>query len=251
MKSAIIAFVLNFTALTQAKEIITLSNAEKVAQNPAACLDRKDLCSFKTSKDEKFKFKFGENQIILDENTALIRMNEKQLVLVSGQIWVKATDEVVVQTEYGTATASNASFLARNFDKKMDIKAIDGELILKPKMSLGEIKLEAGEQNWLGPIDKNRVATSGVPLPIRPSELVVSWSRLYTGTKTQFESDFKNFFVLWSGASERLAKLHKEITQRQIANIENEIERKKKIKADRDREDRRIKDWFRKRSLSD
>ena len=251
MKSLVFAFLIVLSTSAFAKEIITLGNADKVAQTPEDCLKTKEVCAFKTSREEKFKFKLGESQIVLDQNTAVVRLSDNQVVLVSGQIWVKAGGEVNIQTEYGSAKAFAGNILVRNIEKRMDIKAIDSDLILSPKMSVGELKLEAGEQNWLGPVDKNRFASSGVPLPIRPSELVVNWSRLYTGTKVQFESDFKNFFVLWSSASEKLAKLHAEITQRQIASIEDEITRKKRMKEERDRENRRIKDWFRKRALSD
>lgn len=251
MKVALVFLFVALGAKLNAKEIITLGNASRVVQTPDSCLVGSGTCAFKTGPEEKYKIKLGTNEIVLDENTTLIRQSKNKITLVTGQIWVRAQDEIQIQTEYGTATAFEGNFLAKNRDKKMELKAIDSDLMLTPKMSSKSLKLEAGEQNWLGPIDESRVASSGVPLPIRPSELVVNWSRLYTGTKADFEKDFKNFFSLWSSASERLAKLHSDITARQIASIESEIVRKKRLKENQDLETRRIKAWFRQKSLAD
>ncbi len=247
----LIAFLLLLHFQTQAKEIITLGNASKVVQIPDDCLKTKVSCAFKTSKDEKFKFLIGKTQIVLDQNTAVFRKAENSILLVSGQIWIRARGNLKVQTEYGEAALEGGNFLIRNQENRMEVLAIDNDLILTPKMGKVGLRLEAGEQNWIGPVDANHAATSGVPLPIRPSELVVRWSRLYTGKKSDFENDFKGFFAHWSGSTERLAKFHEELTQRQIANVEFENERKKRIKEEQLREDRRIKDWFRKRELSE
>ncbi len=247
----IFAFLLMLSSQALAKEIITLGNTLKVVEMPEACLKTTETCIIKTSREEKFKFKFGKSQIVLDENTALVRVSDKQVTLVSGQIWIRAQGEVIVQTQYGSVSSEIGNFLVRNKDKRMEIKAIDADLVLVSKMNQSTLKLEAGEQNWLGPIDQNKMASSGVPLPIRPSELVMSWSRLYTGTKIEFEKDFRSFFVLWSSSNERLAKLHAEITSHQIASVEEEIASKKRVKEEQAREDRRIKEWFRRRELSE
>ncbi len=251
MKSLWVAFLFIFATPLFAKEIITLGNAARIVQSPDACLETSGVCAFKTGPDEKYKLKIGESQIVLDENTAIVRRSEKKLTLVTGQIWVRAKAEIEIEAEYGSAKAFEGNFLAKNEGKKLDLKAIDADLILTPKMSEKSLKLEAGEENWLGPVDQTRTASSGLPLPIRPSELVVSWSRLYTGTKVEFKKDFKNFFNLWSAASERLAQFHAEVTKRQIASIENEIAHKKQIQENQTRENARIKAWFRKHSLED
>ena len=251
MKSVLIALLFIFVTPVFAKEIITLGNAARIVQSPEACLETSGVCALKTGPDEKFKFNIGKTQIVLDENTAVVLRSDNKLTLVIGQIWVHAKDEIEIETEYGSAKAFDGNFLAKNKDKKMDLKAIDADLMLTPKMSEKSLKLEAGEENWLGPVDQTRTASSGLPLPIRPSDLVVNWARLYTGTKVDFEKDFKNFFKLWSLASERLAEFHAEVTKRQIASIENEIARKKQILANQARENARIKAWFRKHSLED
>lgn len=240
-----------FNSKLLAKEIITLTNATQLTQIPDSCLKTREICALKTSPNEKFKINFGNSQIVLDENTAIIRKSETSLVLVSGQIWVRAQSAIKIETEFGSTETDVGNFLILSKAKKMDVQSIDANLILKPKMPQKALRLEAGERNWLGPVDQNRNTTSGVPLPVRPQELALNWSRLYTGTKKDFEKDFKNFFALWSSSSEKLAVHHAEITQRQLASIEEEKARKKRIKADQDREDRRFKEWFRKLVLSE
>ena len=49
----------------------------------------------------------------------------------------------------------------------------------------------------------------------------------------------------------QLAEFHAELTKRQLASIEDEKTRQKKLQLEREKEDRRIKAWFRSRALSD
>ena len=158
----LIAFLLLLHFQTQAKEIITLGNASKVVQIPDDCLKTKVSCAFKTSKDEKFKFLIGKTQIVLDQNTAVFRKAENSILLVSGQIWIRARGNLKVQTEYGEAALEGGNFLIRNQENRMEVLAIDNDLILTPKMGKVGLRLEAGEQNWIGPVDANHAATSGV-----------------------------------------------------------------------------------------
>ncbi len=249
MKSFVV--LLFFCLPLSAKEIMTLGNAAKVAQTPEDCIDSEGVCAIKTGPSEKYRIKIGNSQVVLDENTAIIRQDEFKLVLVTGQVWVLAKDEIKIETEYGSARTHEGNFLCKNKDKRMEVKAIDAIMTLTPRLSKTELSLEPGEQNWLGRIDQNRVTSSGVPVAVSPSELISGWARLYTGTKSQFENDFKNFFEQWQNASVNLAKLHAEITQRQIAGIEHDRTRKKHIEEEKARETKRIKDWFRQKSLAD
>ncbi len=233
-----------------AKEIITLGNAQKIVEEPLNCLEGDDICAIKTSANEKYKLILGEVNIVLDENTALVRNSEKVVTLLSGQIWVNGKSQITVKSEYGEIISEKGNFWVIHQEKKVIIEAIDTNLVLKPRLSPSDLKLEAGEQNWFGPIDQNQISSSGIPMPIDPNQLLFRWAKLYPGTKSKFEKEFKAFVELWRPAVENLAEHHAVLAKRRVASIEEENERQLKIKKAREKEDRRIRNWFRERELS-
>lgn len=233
-----------------AKEIITLTNAHKLVQEPENCILDAGVCALQTAAAEKYKLKLESAIVYLNEKTAVVRQSETSLTLLSGTIWVNATSQVTIQSEYGSVKTEAGQFWVTHEAKKIVVESIDSELILKPRLSASDLSLKPGEQNWIGPIDETSYSSSGIPLPIEAPQLLVRWAKLYPGTKTSFENEFKSFIKTWRESVENLAKHHEALAGRRVASINEQNAKVAKLKKQHQQEDLRIRQWFRDRELS-
>jgi hypothetical protein len=246
-----ILLALSFVDLrVDAKDIVTLTNARKLVQEPENCIENAVVCALQTSDAEKFKLKLESAVVILNEKTAIVRQSESSFTLLSGSVWIKANSEVLIKSEYGSVKSQAGQFWVTHEAKKLIVESIDSQLVLKPRLGSSDLSLSPGEQNWLGPIDETSLTSSGIPLPIDAQKLLFRWAKIYPGTKSSFEAEFKNFLKLWRSAVEKLAEHHSAIANRRLASISQANAKIASQKREHDLEDQRIRKWFRDRELS-
>lgn len=227
----------------QASEIITRSNTTNVTLNPKNCLIESSVCSVLTPAGKKFELTFGKSAAILDENTAVLRDSATQITLLQGRVWVKTSEGATVRTEYGRVTLpkGNGEFWAEKSvaTRKVTFSAVNGNLVMVPRGSQEEIAILQNYENWLGPVDKAGIATSGVPHLIDIENHVNRWARLYSGGKRAFKKEVHNFFLTWHPMVEEVSDKHRALALRTLASEsekqKKEAERQKVIHAERNR----------------
>ncbi len=209
----------------QAREVVSLKPAAHITMEPKNCLQESSLCSVLTPSAKKFAMPFGKNTATMDENTAVLREGATQITLLKGRIWVKAQEEISVRSEFGLLKAQSGEFWAEKSDKKVIFTSITSTLTMIPRGSQEQIIIRPHYENWLGPVAKDGVATSGIPKLLEIENHVGRWARLYPNGKRQFKKDVHEFFVSWYSMVEEASDKHREIALRTIAS---ESERKRR-----------------------
>lgn len=247
------AIVLLSSSLSFSKDIISLSAIQNPVQEPKNCISQKfDSCAFKTQAGEKYEYKADNLKIVLSESTSLLRVDEKHWILLGGVVWVRSQDGLSMKTEYGEMILdSKQEVWIENLNKKTQVDVIAGELKLIPRNSKQEIGLVEGEQNWLGPIDKSKVATSGIPRPIDFKMHMLRWAKLYRGSKNEFQEDAKEFYERWKLAIADISLYHDELANRYVSSIEEKKAEEARRRAEKAKKDKFYKTWFKQRYLSE
>lgn len=256
MKTALrlFLFILVFVLDVRVKaDIVALPNAREVAQEPDGCLLAASVCALKTTADEKFKLRLGESEVVLDASTAVIRQAENEVALLTGTIWVRSKGAFAVRTIYGEVRAPQGEFWVQNSSGRTWVYAIEGALVLEPRAGelANAIRLDPGEENWLGPVGLDGSGSSGVPRAIVPREHIRRWARLYAGTRKQFEQEVRTFHAHWSRVLAGVAEYHQSRAEARRQWLEEEHARALRIKAQEDARSAELRALFRKKNMLD
>lgn len=241
-------YIFSFFDLSiEAKEIITLPTANEVTTLPKGCLIENIPCSIMTPKKKKYEIFLGKTRIGLDEQTVVLRESTSEITLISGRIWVKIDGFTRIKSEYGHVEAQAGEFWVESKKNRTVFSNIFGELNLIPKGSSSPLKLYAGFENWLGPVDKHAQATSGIPMLISIEDHVYRWARLFPGKKTEFRKVVEEYFKEWQGHIEEASLKQEALVKRYIAH---DLEYKQQALARRkaiEKEHIRVRDMMQKR----
>ncbi len=255
----IFAFVFTIEVKVKAADIVALPNTTQLTQEPNECWAQvgkisstaPSMCALRTPAGEKFRFQLGKSQITMDDETSLLWQESGEITLLAGVVWVVAKDSVNLKTEYGLAQMTDGEFIISREPRSMWISAVDGALTLVPRKAKSGIRLEAGEENWLGPVDRAGVGTSGIPRAIFVPDLIQKWARLFPGTRQEFEEKVSEFHKNWSRHLASIATYHQDLAERRRQEIADEIATNKRMRAQQEARERDMRALFRKKILID
>jgi hypothetical protein len=74
--------------------IVSLPNQTEVTQEPAECLWAESTCALKTQTARKYETKIGSTSVLMGPDTIIVRLNQDSVLLVQGEIWIKAEKDV-------------------------------------------------------------------------------------------------------------------------------------------------------------
>ncbi|OQW48602.1 MAG: hypothetical protein A4S09_04175 [Proteobacteria bacterium SG_bin7] len=223
----------------EGRELIQIKDAKTVIMQPKDCVIESSVCSVMTPKRKKYELVFGKSTALMDENTAVLRESATQIALLKGRMWVKTSESIVIRSEFGIAKVTNGEIWVTKIGQKVTFSPLTGELIMVPRGSKESIVVLPNYENWLGPVNKAGVATSGIPRLLDIENHIQRWGKLYTGNKMQFKKDVHEYFLVWYSLVEEDSDKNREIALRTIAteaeNKRREEDRQKKIKDERSR----------------
>lgn len=223
----------------EARELVQIKAAVNVTMQPKNCVMESSVCSILTPKRKKYELVFGKSKALMDENTAVLRDSATQITLLKGRVWVKTSESITIRSEFGLAKANNGEFWVTKTDQKIIFSSLAGEIKMQPRGSEEVISILPNYENWLGPVDKMGIATSGIPQLLDIESHVQRWGKLYEGNKVQFKKEVHDYFFVWYNLIEQASDKNRELALRAIAseaeNKKREEERQKKIRGEHDR----------------
>ncbi len=256
----LLMFLCTFTIDVKVKaadDILALPNTTHLIQEPSDCWEQvgklsstaSAICALRTPVGEKFRMRLGKSEITMDAETSLVRKDTGEMTLLAGTVWVLSKDSLIIKTEYGEARMESGEFWISREARAMWVSAVEQALILIPRKATTGIRLEAGEENWLGPVDKAGVGTSGIPRAIFVPDLIRKWARLFPGTKLEFKAKVTEFHGHWSRHLANIATYHQDLAERRRQEIAAEIATNKRTRAQQEARERDMRALFRKKSL--
>jgi hypothetical protein len=246
----VLAFTLEIRIAKAGSESITQSKPPKqdaILQEPRGCLENKvEPCALKSNSGQKFELNYASAHIVMDHSTALI-LTQKGVVLVDGTVWVRTDRKVNVKTEFGYAEVSNAEAWISRSEKRMTVSVISNSVELYPRGAAEPLVINSGLENYMGGVEKDGSAETGLPVAIGFSEHIERWARLFSGTKAQFESQVAAFHSTWVEAAQEAADVHQALLGRKVASVKAEEDLKAAKRAKIEQENRELRDLFRKK----
>lgn len=245
-------FVLVFSLEVRVRaSVIQLRESESPIEQPEGCLDSEaNPCAMQTGRGEKLEILVGQAKVVVDQESSIIRVSEKEIRLVAGAVWVKATKSspVSVRTEFGSTRGTSDFWVSRE-KEKMIVTAVHRDVEIFPRGSGEALVVPRGLENFIGRVGKNGQATVGLPTPIVPQPHLERWARLYSGKKAQFEKEVAEFRETWANSKDEAVVIHQALFQRKIASID-EARRQAEISRQKvESRNRELRDLFRRKTL--
>lgn len=108
--------------------------------------------------------------------------------------------------------------------------------------------MPAGYRNWLGAVEANGEAGSGIPQAANKERCLKIWAESFRGEKADFFIFARDFHSAWMGAVDVAGDLHRDLIARTIASMEAERARLARLKELRERENRKLRALFRRKN---
>jgi hypothetical protein len=246
----VLIFLLAFTVEVKVHAArVTLPAVKAPVQEPNNCLSTQNSCALKTPDYGKYSLVLPRAEIVMDANTTAIRVSSTEVKLITGTLWVKSKGDIKISSSFGTVGSNGGEFWVRTDVDKAVVSAIQGTLVLSVKDKKTTLRLEEGEENWLGGIALNGQTTSGVPKAIAFEDHLFRWARLYSGDKTQFALDVKNFHGRWSRQLASVADYHQQLAERRLKVLDDEQAKRARAKAQEESRSNELRSLFRRKQL--
>lgn len=255
LRLGVFFLVLIVDVRVRAEEVVILSLASEVMQEPVNCLEGAQKCAVKTEGREKFIVAVNKNTVTLGPDTLIVRQNDSSINLLYGEIWLKTISESKVETEFGSLVTfqegARSSVWMTKTKERLLIRVGEGSVVISPRGSLSTYRLSAGYEIWLGRVQASGVAQVSAPRAIEVSEHLNQWARLFSGSKSEFALEVKKFREVWQEAVQRSAETYQKQIDREIAMVKQEKERKEKQQRLHERENLEIRKMFREKNYFD
>jgi hypothetical protein len=246
----IIIFVLAFTVEVKVHAArVSIPTVKVPVQQPTDCLNTSSVCAIKTPAVGKYTLVLPHAEVVMDANTTAIRVSSSEVKLITGTLWIKNKGELKITTSFGDVSSEISEFWVRTDVDKTFVSATEGSLALAGKDKKTMIRLEEGEENWIGGIARNGLSTSGVPKAIAFEDHLYRWARLYSGSKIQFEADVKKFHSRWSRQLASVADYHKELAENRLKVLDAENAKRAQAKAQEEARSQELRSLFRRKQL--
>lgn len=243
-------FIFTVEVTVQAARV-TLPTAKDPVQEPVHCLQTSDICAIKTPSASKFQLAVGAGDVVMDANSIVVRQSSHVVKLIQGTIWVKASEGMTVATAYGDVVSEGGEFWVRTEGDKVYVSSVASFLKLACVDKKTVLRLEEGEENWISGVGLKGQSTTGIPKAIALEEHLYRWARLYSGSKTQFETDVKNFHSRWSRQLASVADYHKQLAEARLKVLEEEAARRAQAKAQEEARSQELRALFRRKQFLD
>ncbi len=249
----LLAFLFVFSADVRVKaaELAALPNSADVLQEPTDCVMRTSPCAVKTRAGEKFKLAVGEFTVVLDAQTSVVRLSESGIALLAGTVWVQGEKPFTVRGEFGAVVSHGGEFWVSRDMERMRVAAIGEPVALEPRGSKIALRVDPGEENWMGRVGGDGAAATGVPQAIPLAEHMRRWARLFPGTKRQFEKASREFHRSWGRGLASVAAYHESLAEDRRRALQEEAEKRARLKDRREKRSEELRALYRRKVLLD
>jgi hypothetical protein len=240
------SFSLGLFAMEEA--IVNYPLMKDIKEHPKECwFSGEQSCLIKTDFHSKYPIEVQSSRVILGSQSAVLRRSG-EIHLVKGEFWVKGN--IVLNTEFGKVDCKNCEAYIFRSKKEVHVRSLAGDVFLHPKNLKDPIYLPRYMENWIAGVRiKNGHAESGIPQPIAFRDHVKTWAKFYNGTKSEFKKEVEDFRKKWAYKVHESSEALKNRSQRKIASVIAEKQKRKEAKKKQREADKVFRDMLRRRAL--
>lgn len=214
----------------------SLAQLKMPVEEPRHCLARDAVCAIGTYPDSKYELDLGPIHLFLSSDTNLTRLQRNRYILLKGEVWVRAEDEVVFESEYGNLSINHGNAFVARDGKRLIVRNLNAQVEMNPKGTKA-FEVERGFENALAPVDKSGHSATEIPQLIDLNSSLTKLGQLYTGQKLEFKMFAEELFYDWSSIVDKASRLHADLAMRAVAAdneaAANESRRRQAFEAER------------------
>lgn len=221
-------------------------------EEPKGCLRANKECAvFNSSGTTTFKMQNAE--VRMAPGASIVKKAPDLLRVVRGNVLIKTHDtNLRVESLFGDAKVSGGDVIVEATDDMVKIVNLSGEVRYRPRGTEADLDLPKGLMNELARVATNGQAVSAYPRSMSLKPLVETWSSFFT--KKEFKilkADFEQFLPHWRAGLDFVGPWYLETVTREIAAHKAELERLRRLKEARDREENYYREMFKRKNFLD
>lgn len=228
---------------------VTVKAKSPQYRDPSQCLARELNCLFSVKKSV-YQYLSADFNLHFTKDALVEKKGLNHFKLLEGVALVQTTAaEFIIETLYGTVTASSGDFwitpgaegkiVLANVNSKLQVQLRDGQQLILPE----------GFQFWISGIKGDGKSAYGILEPIEYANLLPSLAKFHKGTKEEFHLTLAKLKLNHKKAVQAGAEIYQEGVDRKIASIQAQ----QKVLADKKRkeneEKRQLKEEFYRRTF--
>ncbi|MCB0385379.1 MAG: hypothetical protein KDD43_08305 [Bdellovibrionales bacterium] len=229
----------------------SLVHSGPVAEPPDCVVQNSFPCAVQISSKKHWLWTWPQGRVEFSPGTVVILKSPGDLKIVRGELILYSTSGGAwLRTLFGDVAVSDGILLVRREEDEgaVEITTLRGEAQIFPKGGKENLFVPAGYRNWLGAVEANGEAGSGIPQAANKERCLKVWAELFRGEKPDFFSFANDFHSSWMRAVESAGDLHRELIARTIASMEAERAEQARLREIRERESRKLRALFRRKN---
>ena len=240
--------ILRMTLFVMAFTIKVTVKAE-VIQEPKGCHNQAVTpCSYFIQSHHEV-IQWNDHKFRLSKGTSFIRNAVGEYKLVNGEALIESEKELIMSTLYGKVKLEAGRALIKTGNRKTDFYSLAGVLKFQPRGMDEYTFLPVGFSNFVGRVLDTGIADTGYPKPAELDILLPLWAKFFTKSeKDILQAQMSVYREPWRVAVEQSGPWYVDTMKRQIAALEAERERKRRLRAAKLKEQNYFKEMFRRRN---
>ena len=244
MLRILIRMTLFFLAFT-----LNVTVRAEVLQEPKGCHNNSVLpCAYFIQGHHEL-IQWGDHKLRLSKGTSFIRLSQTEYSLVAGEALIETKSQLKASSVYGQVYIEKGRALLQVNNKRINFFSLSGLVLYQPRGNTEKTFLPVGFNNFMSRVRENGISDSGYPKPAELDELLPLWASVFTKAETKdLENQISDFRGPWRLAAEKAGPWYVETVKRQIAALEAEREKTRRIRAAKLKEENFFKEMFRRRN---
>jgi hypothetical protein len=192
-------------------------------------------------------------EIRLAPGASVVKKSPTLLRLVRGSILIKGGDGALkVDGLFGQVDVKGGDALIESGDDLMSLTNISGDVHYRPRGADNDLDLPKGLMNEMGRVGTDGQAMTSYPRSMNLKPLIESWSKFFKKDEFKiFQADFEHFLPAWRAGLDFVGPWYRETVAREIAEHEAELERQKRLREARAKEENYYREMFRRKNFLD
>ena len=221
---------------------------------PEHCLPKADYpCAVMIDSKRQWLWQWPQGRAEFRPGTVAILLAQGDIKLIEGEVILYSKlGAAWLRTIYGDVAVSESTVLVRReANADVEVTTLNGGAQLFPVGGKKSLDLPAGYRNWLGGVELNGQASTGIPQAANKDRVLKVWAKTFRGDKEEFFTRARDFHQAWLGAIDSAGLLHRELIDRRIASIAADRARRARLRALREKRMREMRQLFRKKNYLD
>jgi hypothetical protein len=220
-------------------------------EEPRGCLSQNVECAV-YNPTGALVFNMQDNEVRLAPGASIVKKGPDVLRIVRGNVLIKAKSGLRVEGLFASMYVKDGGVLVESSDDSMKLTNMSADVRYRPRGYETDLELPKGLMNEMGRVSTSGEATAAYPRSMGLKPLIDIWAKCFKKNEFKIlQKDFENFLTHWKAGLDFVGPWYRETVTREIAEHEAELERQKRVREAREREEKYYREMFKRKNFLD